>query len=168
MCQTAARHSLSRRMEAGTLAPVTNPLDWHGRIQFEPSGRKGEDYLLINLKPTELPRQMSPRRPIKGNSLPVLGNCAGSSAGAAPGTATGTGRCKIATRIGRSGGGGCGGGAVPVTVAYCVTNVWGTSTTLVAEIFIPFFNPHASTIRPLTLNFWSVGILKDCSCRPPA
>jgi len=48
---------------------------------------------------------------------------------------------------------------LPVTFASCVTTVSGASTTLVAEIFIPFFNPQASVSCPSTLNFWPLGIL---------
>ena len=39
--------------------------------------------------------------------------------------------------------------------------VSGASVILVAVTFIPFLRPKASTISPFTLNFWSLGILKD-------
>jgi len=107
------------------------------------------------LSPNEAARDRNPSSPINGSRLPVLGNAgAGASAGGA-GTGTTT-----ATKIGWSGGGGGGGGgAVPVICACCVTTVSGTSTILVAEIFIPFLKPQASVTCPSTLNFWSLGIL---------
>ena len=48
---------------------------------------------------------------------------------------------------------------LPLTFLCWETTVSGTSTTLVAEIFIPFFRPKASSIWPSTLNFWPSGIV---------
>src|SRR5947207_15891515 len=49
------------------------------------------------------------------------------------------------TKIGASAGGGGGGGMEPVSCLCCSTTVSGSSTTLVADSFIPFFKPNAST-----------------------
>src|SRR5678816_291927 len=96
-----------------------------------------------------------PANPIKGTALPVLGKWvgAGSAAGAGAGVDS-------AIKIGWSAAGAAGaGGMVPVTFACRSTTVWGTSTIFVAETFIPFLRPQASTICPSTLNFCPWGIL---------
>ena len=82
----------------------------------------------------------------------------GSSAGAA-GAGAGVGAA-CAIKIGASaGGGGGGGGMEPVNFFSCSTTVIGSSTTLVAEMVIPFFRPQASVSWPLTMNFCPLGIL---------
>src|SRR5579864_788410 len=107
--------------------------------------------------PNEKPQQTIPSSPTSGSRLPVFGSSA-ASAGSA-----GFGACMTNTiNIGWSGGGGGGGGgSLPVSFLSCSTTVSGSSTTLVAEIFIPFFSPHASTIWPPMLNFCPLGILND-------
>src|SRR5580704_5116810 len=96
----------------------------------------------------EKPQQSIPSSPTNGSRLPVLGNSAGAGSAGFGGCMTNT------TKIGMSaGGGGGGGGILPVSFFSCSITVSGSSTTLVAETFIPFFRPHASTIWPFTLNF---------------
>src|SRR5437667_2431005 len=112
--------------------------------------------------PNPAARASAPISPIRGSKLPVLGNSlVAGSVGAAAGCGGGVARAIITTSIGWSaGGGGGGGGIVPVNCFWCSTTVSGSSTTLVAEIFIPCFRPNASVSWPFTLNFWPLGILK--------
>ena len=115
--------------------------------------------IMANAKAAQ--QNKTPNAPIRGMRDAVLGSLAGAaSAGAAAaagaGAATGT---TTATRTGTSAGGG-GGGMVPVVFFITETDVTGSSTTFVAEIFIPGFRPKASVSWPLIVNFWPLGILK--------
>src|SRR5580765_2856349 len=132
---------VSRHGETSAGSGTQSQLPTLGRSTFRPNAEASD---------------IKPKKAIKGSELPVLG----SAAGAASATVVGAGAVATKTMTGTSaGGGGGGGGIVPVLCARCSTTVIGSSTTLVAETFIPFFKPQASTICPSTLNFWSLGIL---------
>lgn len=104
---------------------------------------------------SERPQRKPPRSPTRGSSLAVFGRFVGASA------AAGAERT-MATRIGTPCvGAGGGGGMLPVRSTCCVTTFCGISVTLCADTVIPFLSPHASVSCPFTVNFVSLGILKD-------
>jgi hypothetical protein len=103
----------------------------------------------------------TPRNPMRGSELAVLGKLAGagSGAGAAAATAFGAGAGSSMSSTPTCVGVGGGGGAVPVTARFWETTTSGVVVTTVAETFIPFRKSKTVFSWPSMLNLVPSGTL---------